>query len=46
MNDLASKSAELFKLYEQLDSRAEPDESGATGAGGRRRAATRLRSGG
>ena len=38
MNDLASKSAELFKLYEQLDSRADPDESGATApaaAGGR-----------
>ena len=30
MRDLASKSAELFKLYERLDSRDEPDESAAT----------------
>ena len=30
MRDLASKSAELFELYEQLDSRADPDESAAT----------------
>lgn len=32
MSDLASKSAELFRLYDRLDSRAEPDEAAAADA--------------
>ena len=32
MSDLASKSAELFRLYDRLDSRIEPDEAAAEGA--------------
>ena len=46
MSDLAAKSAELFRLYDRLDSRAEPDDTAAAGgprAAGARYAASQWR---
>ena len=44
MSDLAAKSAELFRLYDRLDSRAEPDDTaGEPRAAGARYAASQWR---